>query len=31
VALFYVGIVGFLLDRLMAFVGHLVTRGTATA
>ena len=31
VALFYVGIVGFLLDRLMAFIGHLVTRGTATA
>ncbi|MBP0495851.1 nitrate ABC transporter permease [Pararoseomonas indoligenes] len=31
VALFYVGIVGFLLDRLMALVGHLVTRGTATA
>jgi len=31
VALFYVGIVGFVLDRLMAVVGHLVTRGTATA
>jgi len=31
VALFYVGIVGFLLDRLMALMGHLVTRGTATA
>ena len=30
VALVYVGLVGFALDRLMALVGHLVTRGTAT-
>jgi len=29
VALVYVGLVGFALDRLMALVGHLVTRGTA--
>ena len=28
-ALFCVGIVGFVLDRLVAFIGHLVTRGTA--
>ncbi|MFJ4143798.1 nitrate ABC transporter permease [Pseudomonas sp. NPDC089734] len=28
-ALIYVGVVGFLLDRLVAFVGHLVTRGTS--
>ncbi|MBP0447645.1 nitrate ABC transporter permease [Roseomonas sp. SSH11] len=31
VALIYVGLVGFALDRLMALAGHLVTRGTATA
>ncbi|MEI2302002.1 nitrate ABC transporter permease [Ensifer sp. MJa1] len=31
VALLYVGIVGFLLDRLIALVGRVVTRGTATA
>ena len=30
VALVYVGLVGFALDRAMALVGHLVTRGTAT-
>ncbi|MGO4406974.1 nitrate ABC transporter permease [Bosea sp. RAF48] len=30
VALVYIGVVGFLLDRLVAFVGHVVTRGTAT-
>jgi nitrate/nitrite transport system permease protein len=29
VALAYIGLVGFLLDRLMAFIGHVVTRGTA--
>jgi nitrate/nitrite transport system permease protein len=29
VALAYVGVVGFLLDRLIATVGHLLTRGTA--
>lgn len=29
VALFYIGLVGFALDRAMAFVGHAVTRGTA--
>jgi nitrate/nitrite transport system permease protein len=29
VALAYIGLVGFALDRLMAFVGHAVTRGTA--
>jgi nitrate/nitrite transport system permease protein len=29
VALFYIGIVGFLLDRLIAFVGKLVSRGVA--
>lgn len=28
-ALFCVGIVGFVLDRLVAFIGHLVTRGTS--
>ena len=28
-ALFCVGIVGFLLDRIVAFIGHLVTRGTS--
>ena len=31
VALIYVGIVGFFLDRLIAFIGRAVTRGTATA
>ena len=31
VALVYVGIIGFILDRFVAFVGTLVTRGTATA
>lgn len=31
VALVYVGIIGFILDRFVAFVGALVTRGTATA
>jgi nitrate/nitrite transport system permease protein len=31
VAVIYVGIVGFLLDRLIALVGRVVTRGTATA
>jgi nitrate/nitrite transport system permease protein len=29
VALVYVGIVGFMLDRLIAAIGHLLTRGTA--
>jgi nitrate/nitrite transport system permease protein len=28
VALAYIGVVGFLLDRLVAAVGSLVTRGT---
>ncbi|GAC1039169.1 nitrate ABC transporter permease [Pseudomonas sp. No.117] len=28
-ALVYVGVIGFLLDRLVAFIGRLVTRGTA--
>ena len=28
VALLYVGLVGFILDRLVAFAGHLVTRGS---
>ncbi|PYE29228.1 nitrate/nitrite transport system permease protein [Rhizobium sp. PP-CC-3A-592] len=31
VALIYVGVVGFFLDRFIAFIGRLVTRGTATA
>ncbi|MFN4011141.1 MAG: nitrate ABC transporter permease [Pannonibacter sp.] len=31
VALIYVGVVGFFLDRLIALAGRLVTRGTATA
>ncbi|HEY0286060.1 MAG TPA: nitrate ABC transporter permease [Pseudomonas sp.] len=30
-ALVYVGVVGFLLDRLVAFIGHLVTRGTSSS
>jgi nitrate/nitrite transport system permease protein len=29
VALVYVGLVGFVLDRIIAIMGHLVTRGTA--
>jgi nitrate/nitrite transport system permease protein len=29
-ALFYVGIIGFVLDRVIAVVGRIVTRGTAT-
>ena len=29
VALFYIGIVGFILDRIVAFIGTLVSRGTA--
>lgn len=29
VALIYVGLVGFVLDRIMAFAGHAVTRGTS--
>jgi nitrate/nitrite transport system permease protein len=31
VALIYIGIVGFILDRIVAFVGTLATRGTAAA
>ena len=31
VALAYIGVVGFILDRLVAMVGDLATRGTATA
>jgi nitrate/nitrite transport system permease protein len=31
VALIYIGIVGFVLDRLVAFVGRIATRGTASA
>ncbi len=31
VALIYIGIVGFVLDRLVAFIGRIATRGTATA
>jgi nitrate/nitrite transport system permease protein len=30
VALAYIGVVGFVLDRLVAFTGHIATRGTAT-
>ncbi len=30
VALVYIGVVGFLLDRLVALAGHVITRGTAT-
>lgn len=30
VALVYIGVVGFLLDRLVALIGHVVTHGTAT-
>jgi len=28
-ALVYVGVIGFLLDRLVALIGGLITRGTA--
>jgi nitrate/nitrite transport system permease protein len=31
VALAYIGIVGFFLDRLVAYIGSIVTRGTSTA
>jgi nitrate/nitrite transport system permease protein len=31
VALIYVGLVGFVLDRLVALAGHIVTRGTAAS
>lgn len=31
VALIYIGVVGFILDRLVAFAGRIATRGTATA
>jgi nitrate/nitrite transport system permease protein len=31
VALLYIGVVGFLLDRIVAFVGRIATRGTAAA
>ncbi|MBR0669179.1 nitrate ABC transporter permease [Roseomonas hellenica] len=31
VALIYVGLVGFMLDRLVALAGHIVTRGTAAS
>jgi nitrate/nitrite transport system permease protein len=30
VALFYIGVVGFILDRIVAAVGNVVTRGTAS-
>ena len=30
VALVYIGVIGFVLDRLVAFIGHIATRGTAT-
>jgi nitrate/nitrite transport system permease protein len=30
-ALIYVGLIGFMLDRLVAGIGHLATRGTATS
>jgi nitrate/nitrite transport system permease protein len=30
VALVYIGVIGFALDRLVAFIGHIATRGTAT-
>ena len=29
VALAYIGLTGFILDRLVAFIGRVVTRGTA--
>jgi nitrate/nitrite transport system permease protein len=29
VALIYVGLVGFVLDRIVAFAGQIITRGTA--
>ncbi len=31
VALIYIGLVGFILDRLVAFIGRMATRGTATS
>jgi nitrate/nitrite transport system permease protein len=31
VALVYIGVVGFALDRLVAFVGTIVTRGTSAS
>jgi nitrate/nitrite transport system permease protein len=31
VALAYIGVVGFFLDRLVAYIGSIVTRGTSTA
>ena len=31
VALFYIGVVGFVLDRLVAFAGQIATRGTAAS
>ena len=31
VALAYVGVVGFVLDRIVALIGRLVTRGTSAA
>ena len=31
VALIYIGVVGFVLDRLVALVGRIATRGTADA
>lgn len=31
VALIYIGVVGFVLDRIVAFVGRIATRGTASA
>jgi nitrate/nitrite transport system permease protein len=31
VALLYIGLVGFVLDRIVAFIGNLVTRGTAAS
>jgi nitrate/nitrite transport system permease protein len=30
VALVYIGVIGFALDRLVAFIGHVATRGTAS-
>jgi nitrate/nitrite transport system permease protein len=31
VALIYIGVVGFVLDRLVAYAGKIATRGTAGA
>jgi nitrate/nitrite transport system permease protein len=31
VALVYIGLIGFVLDRMVAFVASIVTRGTATS